>query len=299
MLHQWQRLATPNLGGIFEEHPGIAHKGERNIDLDTEIYTLSDIEEDGMLRRPLTDNNPNNGAAGLGSLLQPLRRNSTEITLKTDSSYRRNSEGSITVQADSVLSQESHPFLEVGGATPLPHSGLYLAEHPTDTKSGLLFSFLGSVNIGNKDRQNNKINHEDDQNPDQSQPENQNGSFENQTNQNFTVASSTNKGVKNVNLGSDGCHAQRVDDSTSSDGPIMMHAIPEGQTRVKRLRKRSRSQQTYKEAVLKSKLNQKTTDSDNPNLTAAPPPQGTVRSALNMIRNITNIWPRRPYDVEV
>lgn len=46
-LRQWQQLATPNLGGIFEERPGVQIKGERNLDLQEEVYTLSDFEEDG------------------------------------------------------------------------------------------------------------------------------------------------------------------------------------------------------------------------------------------------------------
>ncbi|XP_046555440.1 trafficking kinesin-binding protein 1-like isoform X2 [Haliotis rubra] len=45
-LRQWQQLATPNLGGIFEERPGVQIKGERNLDLQEEVYTLSDFEED-------------------------------------------------------------------------------------------------------------------------------------------------------------------------------------------------------------------------------------------------------------
>ncbi|XP_023930896.1 trafficking kinesin-binding protein 1 [Lingula anatina] len=45
-LHQWQRLATPHLGGIFEERPGVQTKGERKLDMEEEVYSLSDFEED-------------------------------------------------------------------------------------------------------------------------------------------------------------------------------------------------------------------------------------------------------------
>ncbi|XP_041374534.1 trafficking kinesin-binding protein 1-like isoform X3 [Gigantopelta aegis] len=45
-LKQWQQLATPNLEGIFEERPGVQIKGERKLNLDEEVYRLSDFEED-------------------------------------------------------------------------------------------------------------------------------------------------------------------------------------------------------------------------------------------------------------
>ncbi|CAH1789722.1 unnamed protein product, partial [Owenia fusiformis] len=45
-LHQWQRLATPNLGGLLEERPGVQVKGERKIEFDEEMYALTDYEED-------------------------------------------------------------------------------------------------------------------------------------------------------------------------------------------------------------------------------------------------------------
>lgn len=46
-LRHWQQLATPHLGGIFESRPGVQIKGERNLDLEGEVYNISDIEEDG------------------------------------------------------------------------------------------------------------------------------------------------------------------------------------------------------------------------------------------------------------
>lgn len=47
-LRQWQQLATPHLGGIFEARPGVQNKGERKLDLqEEEVYHLSDFEEDG------------------------------------------------------------------------------------------------------------------------------------------------------------------------------------------------------------------------------------------------------------
>ena len=46
-LRQWQQLATPNIGGIFESRPGVQIKGERKLDLEEEQYNLSDLEEDG------------------------------------------------------------------------------------------------------------------------------------------------------------------------------------------------------------------------------------------------------------
>ncbi|XP_045179167.2 trafficking kinesin-binding protein 1-like isoform X3 [Mercenaria mercenaria] len=47
-LRQWQRLATPHLGGIFESRPGVRMKGENvvNVNTEPEVYTLSDYEED-------------------------------------------------------------------------------------------------------------------------------------------------------------------------------------------------------------------------------------------------------------
>ncbi|XP_071149492.1 trafficking kinesin-binding protein 1-like isoform X1 [Mytilus edulis] len=45
-LRQWQQLATPNIGGIFESRPGVQIKGERKLDLEEEQHNLSDLEED-------------------------------------------------------------------------------------------------------------------------------------------------------------------------------------------------------------------------------------------------------------
>lgn len=47
-LHQWQSLATPNLGGILKPRPGIQIKGEVGLDVfEEDPYSLSDYEEDG------------------------------------------------------------------------------------------------------------------------------------------------------------------------------------------------------------------------------------------------------------
>ena len=48
-LHHWQRLATPHMGGLLEERPGVQIKGDRNILLEEndELFDLSDYEEDG------------------------------------------------------------------------------------------------------------------------------------------------------------------------------------------------------------------------------------------------------------
>ncbi|KAL5005743.1 hypothetical protein ScPMuIL_016901 [Solemya velum] len=45
-LRQWQQLATPHLGRLFEHRPGVQNKGERKLDLEEEVYSLSDFEED-------------------------------------------------------------------------------------------------------------------------------------------------------------------------------------------------------------------------------------------------------------
>ncbi|XP_071034464.1 trafficking kinesin-binding protein 1 [Parasteatoda tepidariorum] len=45
-LHHWQKLATPNLSGIFEQRPGVKIKGESKLqDLDENV-SLGDYEED-------------------------------------------------------------------------------------------------------------------------------------------------------------------------------------------------------------------------------------------------------------
>lgn len=46
-LRHWQHLATPHLGGIFEERDGVQIRGEKKLDLVEEVYSLSDFEEDG------------------------------------------------------------------------------------------------------------------------------------------------------------------------------------------------------------------------------------------------------------
>lgn len=51
-LHQWQRLATPHLGGIFETHPGVQIKGEVKLAEEEETYNLSDYEEDEEFCHP-------------------------------------------------------------------------------------------------------------------------------------------------------------------------------------------------------------------------------------------------------
>ncbi|KAK3856466.1 hypothetical protein Pcinc_037216 [Petrolisthes cinctipes] len=45
-LHQWSRLATPHLGGLLEEREGVAIKGGTGTDLNLEVYSMSDLEED-------------------------------------------------------------------------------------------------------------------------------------------------------------------------------------------------------------------------------------------------------------
>ncbi|CAL1548102.1 unnamed protein product [Lymnaea stagnalis] len=45
-LRHWQHLATPTMGGIFEERDGVQIRGEKKLDLVEEMYSLSDFEED-------------------------------------------------------------------------------------------------------------------------------------------------------------------------------------------------------------------------------------------------------------
>lgn len=45
-LRHWQQLAQPHIGGIFESRPGVQIKGEKKIDIEEEVYNLSDYEED-------------------------------------------------------------------------------------------------------------------------------------------------------------------------------------------------------------------------------------------------------------
>ena len=46
-LHQWQRLATPNLGGFLDDRHGVHFKGQRELPVEDDLYDLSDYEEDG------------------------------------------------------------------------------------------------------------------------------------------------------------------------------------------------------------------------------------------------------------
>lgn len=46
-LHHWNRLATPTLGGLLDERPGVMIRGGRGLDeLGLHLYSLSDVEED-------------------------------------------------------------------------------------------------------------------------------------------------------------------------------------------------------------------------------------------------------------
>lgn len=46
-LHHWNRLATPTLGGLFDERPGVTTRGGKGLeDLGLQTYSLSDVEED-------------------------------------------------------------------------------------------------------------------------------------------------------------------------------------------------------------------------------------------------------------
>lgn len=46
-LHHWNRLATPTLGGLLDERPGVTIRGGRGLDeLGMHVYSLSDVEED-------------------------------------------------------------------------------------------------------------------------------------------------------------------------------------------------------------------------------------------------------------
>ena len=48
MLHQWQRLATPDMGSLLDVRPGVQVKGGDSTRLDQdEVYNLNDCEEDG------------------------------------------------------------------------------------------------------------------------------------------------------------------------------------------------------------------------------------------------------------
>jgi len=46
-LATWSQLATPTLGGLLDERPGVKIRGGLQLeDLGLELYSLSDLEED-------------------------------------------------------------------------------------------------------------------------------------------------------------------------------------------------------------------------------------------------------------
>ncbi|XP_029052654.2 trafficking kinesin-binding protein milt isoform X2 [Osmia bicornis bicornis] len=52
-LHHWSQLATPTLGGLLEERPGVKTRGGRGLeDLGLVTFTLSDLEEDEEYTNP-------------------------------------------------------------------------------------------------------------------------------------------------------------------------------------------------------------------------------------------------------
>ncbi|XP_050464137.1 trafficking kinesin-binding protein milt isoform X2 [Cataglyphis hispanica] len=52
-LHHWSRLATPTLGGLLEDRPGVKTRGGRALeDLGLITFTLSDLEEDEEYTNP-------------------------------------------------------------------------------------------------------------------------------------------------------------------------------------------------------------------------------------------------------
>lgn len=52
-LHHWSQLATPTLGGLLEERPGVKTRGGRCLeDLGLVTFTLSDLEEDEEYANP-------------------------------------------------------------------------------------------------------------------------------------------------------------------------------------------------------------------------------------------------------
>ncbi|XP_019636469.1 PREDICTED: trafficking kinesin-binding protein 1-like isoform X6 [Branchiostoma belcheri] len=76
-LHQWQRLATPNLAGVLESQDGVHIKGYRHIEQDfTEEYHLSDVEEDdGCLGACLDlDTSPNLPKSDAAAMLENKNR---------------------------------------------------------------------------------------------------------------------------------------------------------------------------------------------------------------------------------
>ncbi|XP_065213636.1 trafficking kinesin-binding protein milt isoform X2 [Planococcus citri] len=52
-LHHWSQLATPSLGGLLDERPGIKTRGCAELeDLGLHIYSLTDVEEDEEIIHP-------------------------------------------------------------------------------------------------------------------------------------------------------------------------------------------------------------------------------------------------------
>ncbi|XP_044585122.1 trafficking kinesin-binding protein milt isoform X1 [Cotesia glomerata] len=52
-LHHWSQLATPTLGGLLDERPGVKTRGGRGLeDLGLETFTLADLEEDEEYSNP-------------------------------------------------------------------------------------------------------------------------------------------------------------------------------------------------------------------------------------------------------
>nr|XP_050846559.1 trafficking kinesin-binding protein milt isoform X3 [Vespula vulgaris] len=52
-LHHWSQLATPTLGGLLEDRPGVRTRGGRGLeDLGLLTFTLSDLEEDEEYANP-------------------------------------------------------------------------------------------------------------------------------------------------------------------------------------------------------------------------------------------------------
>lgn len=52
-LHQWSQLATPSLGGLLDERPGIKTRGGAELeDLGLRMYSITDVEEDEEIVHP-------------------------------------------------------------------------------------------------------------------------------------------------------------------------------------------------------------------------------------------------------
>lgn len=52
-LHHWTQLATPSLGGLLEENPGVRVQGGTDLEtLGLTTYSLSDVEEDDEIIHP-------------------------------------------------------------------------------------------------------------------------------------------------------------------------------------------------------------------------------------------------------